>query len=185
MVFGDYVFIRYLFDGDWKKVLESFGYIFIVLYEWATICLFVLVTFLSSISLQVIIEEVKNPLPLIANGAKTQLMKWGQNYSHIFVLNQHINKCFGLFLLTFILKQMITIQDLIFVINDHLSSKDSSEFPYLLFLTLLNYSLPCLMICYASQNMKNKVFGNITLTNELLTWHVKCFFARSQIWSES
>ena len=185
MTKGRYVIIQYLFDGDWKDAFFCCMYISIDLYEWSTICLFVLVTALASISLQVIAEEVKNPLPPIANGAKTQLKKWGQNYSHIFIFNQQINNCFGMFLLIFFLKEMIVIQVQIFAINDEMLNSDNFGSPFYLLFILFSYSLPCLMICYASQNMKNKVFGNITLTDELLTWHVKCFFARSQIWSES
>ena len=161
------------------------GRIFVDFYEWAAIGLFVLVTSLASISLQVITEEVKNLVLPIANDAKTQLMKWGQNYDHIFIFHQQINKCFGLFLLIFILKQMIIIQNHIFVINDEILSSDRTGSSIFLFFILFTYSLPCLIICYVSQDMKNKVFGDHILINELLTWNVKCFFARPQICLES
>ena len=180
-----YFIIQYLFDGDWEKLLVWIERIFVDFYEWAATCLFVLVTALASISLQVITEEVKNPLPPIGNSAKTQLKKWGQNYSHIFILNQQINKCFGLFLLIFILKQMIVITDHISIVNDQFLSSDNLGSPFYRFFFLFSYSLPCLMICYASQNIKNKVFDNPIVINELVAWHLKCFFSRFQNWLES
>ena len=160
MIKRRYFIIQYLFDGDWENLLMWIERIFIDLYEWAATCLFVLVTALASISLQVITEEVKNPLPPIGNSAKTQLKKWGQNYSHIFIFNQQINKCFGMFLLITILKEMIIIQYTIFATKDKMLSSDRLGFPFFLFLRLFHEILPCLIICYASQNMKNKVFGN-------------------------
>ena len=168
MINGRYKIIEQLIHGDWKKALENIGYFFLDFYEMATIYLFVLVTLLVSMSLQVIIEEVKNPLQPIRNSAKTQLMKWGQNYGHIFVFDQHINKCFGLFLLIFFLRQMIVIQDLIFVIINKMLNTDRVEFLQQFFI-LLNNVIQCLIISCASQNIKNKVFGNSILIDELLT----------------
>ena len=185
MTKGRYEIIQYLFNGDWKNASVLGGRTFVNVYEWAAIGLFVLITAIASISLQAITEEVKNPLPSIANGAKTQLMKWGQNYYHIFIFHQQINKCFGLFLLIFILKQMIIIQNHIFLINDEMLSSDRPGSSIYLFFILFTYSLPCLIICYVSQDMKNKVFGDHILINELLTWNVKFFFARPQICLES
>ena len=160
MIKGRYEIIQFLFDGDWERALVFSGRTFVDFYEWAAIGLFVLITAIASISLQVITEEVKNPLPSIANGAKTQLMKWGQNYSHISIFNQHINKCFGMFLLITVLKEMIIIQYSIFAIKDEMLSSDRLGSPFFLFLRLFHEILPCLIICYASQNMKNKVLGN-------------------------
>ena len=160
MIKRRYFIIQYLFDGDWEKLLVWIERIFVDFYEWAATCLFLLVTALASISLQVITEEVKNPLPPIGNSAKTQVKKWGQNYSHIFILNQQINKCFGMFLLITVLKEMIIIQYSIFAIKDEMLSSDRLGSPFFLFLRLFHEILPCLIICYASQNMKNKVLGN-------------------------
>ena len=134
------------------------GVIFIHFYEMAAICLFVLLIALATISLQVIIEEVKNPLPPIGNSSKTQLKKWGQKYGHIFILNQQINKCFGMFLLISYLKQMITMQEQIFVLNNQILSSNRPGSTYILFFILLSKSLPCVIITYGSHKIKNKVF---------------------------
>ena len=158
MINGRYLIIKYLFDGDWIKAMLNAGVIFVHLYEMAAICLFVLLIALATISLQVIIEEVKNHLPTIANGAKTQLMKWGQNYGHIFIFNKQINKCFGMFLLISYLKQMITMQEQIFVLNNQILSSDRPGSTYILFFILLSKSLPCVIIMYGSHKIKNKVF---------------------------
>ena len=169
MIKGRYEIIQYLFNGDWKNASVLGGRTFVNVYEWAAICLFVLVTAIASISLQVIIEEVKNPLPSIANGAKTRLMKMGQNYSHISVFNQEINKCFGMFLLIFFLKQMITIQEKISVGSEQMLRSDRvGSFPSFV-VSLLSDLIQCLILCYASHDMKNKVFGHHILINELLT----------------
>ena len=153
-----YLIIEYLFNGNWVKALVSTGRTFVDFYEWAVICLFVLVTVLSSISLQVIIGEVKNPLPPIGNSSNTQLKKWGQKYGHIFILNQQNNKCFGMFLLISYLKQMITMQEQIFVLNNQILSSDRPGSTYILFFILLSKSLPCVIIMYGSHKIKNKVF---------------------------
>ena len=158
MINGRYKIIEQLINGDWKKALENIGYFFLDFYAMATIYLFVLVTLLVSMSLQVIIEEVRNPLQPIGNSAKTQLMKWGQNYGHIFIFNKQINKCFGMFLLISYLKQMITMQEQIFVLNNQILSSDRPGSTYILFFILLSKSLPCVIIMYGSHKIKNKVF---------------------------
>ena len=95
--------------SQWMNSMSLAGRSIIDMWECSSVLLFHLLIWLASMSIQVIIEEVKNPFPPIYDTICSQAVKWKRSYFSIFKFINQVNQFFGFFLLFFIVKQLVAI----------------------------------------------------------------------------
>ena len=158
VLYGRHDILLYLRDGELFHSLIRSGLCWMNLYEWLTVSLFILLTWLASMSFQVMIDEVKTRPP-IQQGASSQLMKWHQSYCSTLNLIRAIEEFFGAFLFISFAKQFVLLNYYLFDITVYWSVNESDRFPAVSIAFLISSIVPVLMIIYASQNMRKKVIS--------------------------
>ena len=119
---------------------------------------FFTLTWLVSMSIQVIIDEVKNsPLANHTTAEQKLAIKWNRSYCLIFNFTEEINNIFGSILLLFIGRQFFLCFDKSFqIIMSAVQKKNLSGCTFE-FAFIFNNMLVLLLIMYGAQRMKNKV----------------------------
>ena len=98
-------------EWNWFTFVTTVVYEVIDFNESTFVILFQLLSWVALKSINLIIDEVKNPLPAIGRSSRPQLVTWKLRYWNTLSYVKELNGFFGPFLLLFIAKQfaMITL----------------------------------------------------------------------------
>ena len=146
--------LKYWRAGRWLKSLSLTGLCIINLYECFSVVLFLSMTWLASMSLQVIMEEVRSSFPPSGGNALPLPLKWKQSYHLISNYIREIDRFFGTFLLVFFVKGFLYCFTVSCELIVFMNSSDSARF--YIYGLFRNTSLNGLVI-FGSYNMKKKV----------------------------
>ena len=140
------------------EIADQVAYELCDVFAFHIIMSYLALTWLVSMSIQVIIDEVKNGAQLDQRSADQQLAKkWNRSYCLIFKLTKKIDNCFGSVLVYFIGRQFfLCFQNLFQIIMTFVYKESLSDCLYELSY-IFNNTLLLLMIIYGAQRMKNKV----------------------------
>jgi len=124
---------------------------------------FVFLTYVASMSIEAIIEDVQKFYPLVEAGAREKIMGWRQNYHSILGFVDQVDDTFGPVLLILITKQFIMFVMWSFSIVISWAKKESI-YSYVV-LIVADIVLMSLLIL-GSQQMKNKASCHAPKTRE-------------------
>lgn len=100
--------MKLILNGDWLQALSRIGLNLLDMHECLTVALFGCLTKLASMSIQLIIEEVKNPFLPVDYLTRSQLLKWKRSFYLIMKFIRKIDDYFSMFLFIFFTNQFLT-----------------------------------------------------------------------------
>ena len=144
-------------------------------YEDVTIALFFVLTWMASMSIQIIIDDVQTCSLTLQQASCHQMMKWKRNYCSIINFVQGVGQFFDVALFLFIVKQfMLFFLFFILAVFFALLDGDKQTISYYVVHLLKNAALMSTVVC-GSQIMKRKADA---LLYELTT--MRCFECTAQ-----